>query len=151
MAQHFSHSGMFVFVVLVDDIPRSIYAFEEELGVLEAERLVCFAKSIAVFYGFGRVETQMVWCRTNNGAYKVAVSLILWLLEFTNRISCASYGSSMLLALRRDGKTTMPDIRQSYIQFIVVHKRTSVHPAPTGPGKLARGCRNCRYMIRAII
>jgi hypothetical protein len=57
IAQHFSHSSMFVFIVLVDDIPRSIYAFEEELGVLETERLVCFAKSIAVFYGFGGVET----------------------------------------------------------------------------------------------
>jgi hypothetical protein len=74
----------------------------------------------------------MVWCRANNGAYKLAVSLILWLLRFTNHISCASYGSSMLLALRRDGKTTMPNIRQGFIRFIVVHNTHIGPPSSNG-------------------
>jgi hypothetical protein len=48
---------VFVFIVFVDDIPRPVYAFEEELRVLETERLICFAESIAVFDGLGRIET----------------------------------------------------------------------------------------------
>lgn len=102
---------MFVFIVFVDDIPRPVYAFEEELRVLETERLVCFAESVAVFDGLGRIETQVVWCGANNGAYNIAISLIFQLLRVTNHIACASCGSSMLLAPRRDDKTTTPGFR----------------------------------------
>lgn len=85
----------------------------------------------------------MVWCRANNGAYKVAVRLIFWPLGFTNHIACASCGSSMLLALRRDGKTTTPDIRQSFIRCIVVH---NTHIGPPSSNRSWEFCKRVQEL-----